>query len=148
MIYLDIDGVLILTGDANDSPAVLRRAAIVADICAITGARLVISSQRRISDDVLTLLSDLGLTRYLADDHAVRTPFVRGDDLDPDLPVRGQEIDGHMMRHRPDRHAILDDDHVLAHHNHVPIDPDRGISDHDGVRAIAFLTGSGFLRFS
>ncbi|WP_298842071.1 HAD domain-containing protein [uncultured Salinicola sp.] len=142
MIYLDIDGVLILPGDGNDDPDVRRRASYVADICRATGCMIVVSSQRRISDDVLHLLSDLGLQGFITRSCPDRTPFIRGDDLDPDLPVRGQEIDAHMAANHISRHVVIDDDFALPHHDRIAIDPDVGITADDADSAIDILMRS------
>lgn len=139
MIYLDIDGVLILKGDQSNSPDVQKRADIVARICKQTASQIVLCSQRRISDDVIDILTSLGLTKFMAKDCPAKTPFINHDDLDPDLPVRGQEIDAHMKAHNISRHVILDDDFVLAGHNHVQTDPDIGLLNQHADAAIGLL---------
>ena len=140
MIYLDIDGVIILPGDRPDGPGPRRRAALIGDVCRRTGARIVVSSQRRISDDVMLLLDDLGLSGHIAKDCADRTPFLNADDLDPDLPVRGQEIDAHMRANAIGRHVVIDDDFALASHRQIMIDPDTGLTGADADAAVAALT--------
>lgn len=137
MIYLDIDGVLILSGDAADSLAVKQRARLVSDLCKNSGASIVISSQRRISDDVITLLTDLGLDGHMTRQADQRTPFLT--DLDPDLPVRGQEIDAHMKANNVQRHVILDDDFALATHRQVHVDPQVGLTQRDIQQAQEML---------
>lgn len=139
MIYLDIDGVLILKGDRSDSPAVIKRAQIVAQMCQRTNSEIVLCSQRRISNDVMDILTSLGLKRFMAKDCAAKTPFIDHDDLDPDLPVRGQEIDAHMTAHGIVRHVILDDDFTLDHHHHIQVDPDIGLVDQHVDDAINLL---------
>ena len=139
MIYLDIDGVLILNGDRPDSPAVMKRAQIVAQICQRANSQIVLCSQRRISDDVMNILTSLGLKRFMTTDCPSKTPFIDHHDLDPDLPIRGQEIDAHMTAHGITRHVILDDDFTLDHHNHIQVDPDVGLVDQHADDAVNLL---------
>ena len=139
MIYLDIDGVLILQGDRPDADCVKQRAALVRDLCRTMNVDIVVSSQRRISNDVIDLLTGLGLAGYMTKSCPNRTPFIRGDDLDPDLPVRGQEIDAHIKANGIVRHVVIDDDSTLSDHNYVRIDPAMGLTGADVMKAAALL---------
>lgn len=127
MIYLDIDGVIILAGERGYEPQVKDRAMMVRSLANQSGCDIVISSHRRRSDDVIRLLQDLGLDSFLPKTNW-KTPFLGDDDLDPDLPVRGQEIAAHLISTNPDSYVIFDDDTCLIGQNHVQIDPCIGIT--------------------
>lgn len=138
LLYLDIDGVAIPDGhDLNIIPAAF--AARIRRILDATGAKLVVSSHRRISKmSVLNLLAAAGFThRDFTDNWA--TPVLLTPS--PDSSVRGQEIDQHVVDNRPVRFAILDDSPVLSTQTaqFVQTDPRKGLTDDDADRAIAIL---------
>src|SRR3546814_585140 len=138
--YLDIDGVAIPDRQADQSItfAMSNRLRRILDR---TGAKLVISSHRRISKlTVLNLLSAAGFTRHdFADDWC--TPFLLSPS--PNTSVRGQEIDQHLVHNRPAGFVILDDGPVLPSQakNFVQTDPSKGLTDDDADKAIAILKG-------
>lgn len=139
-LYLDIDGVAIPDRQADQSItfAMSNRLRRILDR---TGAKLVISSHRRISKlTVLNLLSAAGFTRHdFADDWC--TPFLLSPS--PNTSVRGQEIDQHLVHNRPAGFVILDDGPVLPSQakNFVQTDPSKGLTDDDADKAIAILKG-------
>ena len=139
MIYLDIDGVLILAGERGNEDSVRARADMVRALVIQTGYPIIICSHRRRSDDIITLLKDLNLF-FCMPYVNWKTPVLSDDELDPDLPIRGQEIAAHLANARPDRHVILDDDYCLPGQNHVQVDPTRGLSPDDIDRARAYLS--------
>jgi hypothetical protein len=140
-IYLDIDGVMIpdrFPAGAAISPAFSAR---LRQILNATGAQLVVSSQRRRSTDVLSLLAAAGFTSAdLAADW--RTPL-QIIDADDDLSLRGQEIAAHSARAGVHDFVILDDCPVLASQadRHVQTDPAVGLTDADVGKAISILQG-------
>lgn len=141
MIYLDIDGVLILEGEQPGDTALLAdrgsHAAWLSDQLAMP---IVISSQRRISDDVLHLVRDAGLSDHLyRHSQHWRTPLPRLINYDDDLPVRGQEIDAHRRTVGRTRHLVIDDMPVLADQTHLVIDPDVGLCSDDRELAMRLL---------
>lgn len=139
MIYLDIDGVLILDNQNHKDPDVLARAQMVADLARSTDSCIIISSQRRISMDVVDLLGDLRLASFLPKDDW-KTPFL--DDYDDDLPIRGQQIDAHLQKYNSKKHVVLDDDYALQSHNHVLIDAQSGLTKKDINQAKNYLLSS------
>lgn len=134
MIYLDIDGVILLPGDTSQSPDAQQRAMLVRSLAILSDSRIVICSHRRRSDDVKTLLADLGLADLLLQGKW-KTPVLDDDDLDPGLPVRGQEIAAHMSDFPQGRHVILDDDFCLPGQNHVQINANVGLTRADAQKA-------------
>jgi len=140
MIYLDIDGVLILDNQNHTDPDVLARAQMVADLARDTNCCIIISSQRRISMDVIHLMSNLGLKDHLSKHDDWKTPFL--DDYDDDLPIRGQQIDAHLQKHNPAKHVVLDDDYALHSHNQILIDPKIGLTKKDINQAKNYLLSS------
>lgn len=139
MIYLDIDGVLILDNQNHTDPDVVARAQMVADLAKSTGSCIIVSSQRRISMGVVDLLKDMGLASFLPKDDW-KTPFL--DDYDDDLPIRGQQIDAHLQKYSPAKHVVLDDDYALQNHNQVLIDPQIGLTKKDINQAKNYLLSS------
>lgn len=137
MIYLDIDGVLILAGQDASHPDVRGRADLVARIADRLGMALVVSSQRRVSRDVVDLLAGLGLADLIATGDAWRTPFISDDDLDPDLPVRGQQIQAHIDAFGVGDHLVIDDDFALPSHRWIRVDPDVGLTTCDAACILA-----------
>src|SRR3546814_8245497 len=101
-LYLDIDGVAIPDRQADQSItfAMSNRLRRILDS---TGAKLVISSHRRISNlTVFNLLSAAGFTPHdFADDSC--TPFLLSPS--PNTSVRGQEIAQHLVHHRSEEHT-------------------------------------------
>jgi len=140
VIYLDIDGVMMLPTDqpdtilSNIAGIPQYRADLLKGLLARTKSVLVISSQRRISDDVLLLLKDAGLTKYLAQGDCWKTPFIQNPD--DDKSVRGQEIQAHIDQWGVKKHLIIDDMPVLGHHKAILIDPDTGLDSQHIITAL------------
>ncbi|MBS7671364.1 HAD domain-containing protein [Croceicoccus gelatinilyticus] len=140
MLYLDIDGVLLLEKDRDVSHDIIkRRASHVAWLANSLNMPIIVSSQRRISDDIMILLGSLDLIDLLYGhrDHW-RTPL-KVDDMDDDLSVRGQEIRQHLRVVGARRHLIIDDTPVLAGQTHLDIDPALGIAFDDRARGLALM---------
>jgi hypothetical protein len=137
--YLDIDGVAIPTTQRESAISIVF-AARIRRILDATGAKIVVSSSRRRSAaGVLDLLRAADIDASdLADDWMTKLDL----DVDPDLPIRGQEIDEHHRRAGCPPYVILDDFPMLPHQrpHHVQPDAAVGLTDIDVVRAIAILT--------
>lgn len=142
LVYLDIDGVMIpARQDPNfippDHAKRLRR------ILDQTGAKLVITSHRRVSRlGVLKLLLDAGFTeRDLSP--AWSTDPIPSNEINDDLSIRGQEIAHHIARTQTDQYVILDDFPMLASQacRHVQPDENLGLTDVDADVAISILKG-------
>ncbi len=137
-LYLDIDGVIIPNGrDPKSVPFAF--AARLRRILDATGAKIVVSSHRRIAKfDVLNMLTAAGFTHH---DFAPNwtTPHL----LTPssDASIRGQEIAQHLLDNRPAKFVIVDDSPVLPSHapHFVQPNPDVGLTDDDADLAIAIL---------
>jgi len=129
MIYLDIDGVLIPQNQSSNSIC-KTRASLVRRTARRLQTKIVISSQRRISEDVFPLLKKVGLLFFVDTSWAGwRTPILR--DVDDNLSVRGQEIEAHRKAWGVHRHIVFDDMPALPTHHQVLIDPVHGITSAD-----------------
>lgn len=130
IIFLDFDGVVVTRKQADASPRNYlcpNKVGMVKALCDRAGARVVISSTWRVSDDCRDALAAAGLhSAYLFDDWA--TPLLV--DSDDDVSVRGLEIDQHVRANNIRRYVILDDMPVLKSQasRHVQPDPAVGIT--------------------
>ncbi len=141
MIYLDIDGVLILENE-DDAAKLSERGEHVAWIANQLSMPIVISSQRRISWDVLQIIEAAGLLQHTIDHPELwRTPL-RVENMDDDLSIRGQEIEAHRRAMGIGPHLIIDDSPVLAAQTHLAIDPAIGLVSADRDRALALFDSS------
>lgn len=139
-LYLDFDGVIIPDGHDLNSIS-FAAAARLRRILDATGAKIVVSSHRRISKPmVLNLLAAVGFTHHDFADNWT-TPILLMPN--PDSSVRGQEIGQHLVDNRPANYVILDDCPVLPSQapKFVQTDPRKGLTDDDADKAIAILTG-------
>lgn len=141
MIYLDIDGVLILENE-NDASKLRERGEHVAWIANRLFMPIVISSQRRISWDVFQVIEAAGLLEHtIVHPELWRTPL-RLENPDDNLSIRGQEIEAHRHAMGIGPHLIIDDSPVLASQTHLAIDPSIGLDHPDRVRALALFDDS------
>lgn len=142
LIYLDIDGVLIPTGEPRDIvPG--EQAHLLRSLVSATGAKIVISSARRRSlPGILRLIGQAGLhqSALYSDGAGWRTPLDM-EFTDEELSLRGQEIALHRLRSPKIPYVILDDVPVLAHQASYHVQPDEriGLTDSDVARAIEIL---------
>jgi hypothetical protein len=150
-VYLDVDGVVTTPGyqrragkDRLDPAAMAIVAALVRDF----GARIVVSSTWRVEDCRPTLV-EAGLPQNCF--HPDWRTAIPASSRDPDtggmLPadraMRGDEVSEHAARNRITRYLVLDDVDVGRAHEgrHVRPDPERGLTEAEGVLARRLLAG-------
>ncbi|PZR90872.1 MAG: hypothetical protein DI537_17500 [Stutzerimonas stutzeri] len=130
IVYLDFDGVVVTDAQSTTSPRNYlcpSKIALVRDLCDRSGAKVVVSSTWRVSQDCRQSLASAGLPpSYLFADWS--TPLTVDDDEDGS--IRGLEIDQHVKCNGIDCFVILDDMPVLPRQTprHVQPDPSVGIT--------------------
>lgn len=150
MIYLDIDGVMLAGQDYMATPVVFpaARVAMINQLLDATGTKIVLTSTWRRGDSGKNMIRQAGLWKHMARRTADgqicdwKTPFLTDKDdddgfgpplakADPNLSMRGQEIQAHIDAHGIKQYVILDDVSVLVGQHHLPINQYDGLTQDD-----------------